>query len=77
MGFCVKMVNSAHLHAASGYTEGRILNGLKFKDGRGAGVREPDGGGVGEKGADEGFVSDEECFLVLAPAGASKGLEEV
>ena len=77
LGFCVKMVDSAHLHAASGYAEGGILDGLELEDGRGFGIWEPDGGGVGKKGADKGFVGDEESFFMLAPGGASKGFKNV
>ena len=33
LGFCVKMANRAHLHAARGDTEGAILDGLEFFNG--------------------------------------------
>ena len=33
--FCVKMRKGGHLHAASGYAEGGVLEGLEFVDGRG------------------------------------------
>ena len=53
LGFCVKKVNGALLHAASCNSEGGVLEGLKFLNGRGRGVREPDGGGVKKEGTDQ------------------------
>ena len=70
-GFCVKMSNGGHLHAAGCYTEGSVLEGLEFLDGGRGGVWMPDGGSISEEGPDEGFVSDYEGLLLLAPAGAS------
>ena len=52
------------------------MNPLELEDSRGGSVREPDGGGVGENGSDEGFVSGKEGFPLLAPVGASKGFED-
>ena len=46
LGLCVKMVDGAHLYAASCNAEGGVLEGLEFLDGCGRGVLEPDGGGV-------------------------------
>ena len=54
LGFCVKMVNETHLHTASGYGEGGILDTLQVLNGGGGGNWEPDRGGVGEEGGDEG-----------------------
>ena len=60
LGFCVKVVNACHLHAAYCSTEGSILEGLDTFDcggrvggcGVGGGVdggnREPDRGTIGE-----------------------------
>ena len=76
-GFCVKMTLAGHLHAARDDTEGSVLEGLDFGDTGGAGVREPDGGGVGEKGPNEGLVCNPQGFLLLAPVGSSKGPEDV
>ena len=77
LGLCVKMVDGAHLHAASSDAEGGILEGLEFLNGRGRGVREPDRGGVKKEGADQGFVGNEDSFFLLAPGGASKCTEDV
>ena len=52
LGLCVKMVDGAHLHAASCNAEGGVLEGLEFLNGCGRGVWEPDGGGVKKKGTD-------------------------
>ena len=32
LGFCVKMINRTHLHAAGGYAEGGVLDTLEFLD---------------------------------------------
>ena len=40
-GPSVKMSNNRHLHAASHYAEGGVLEGLEFMDGGGASIREP------------------------------------
>ena len=56
-GFCVKMVHAGHLHEARADMEGSVLEGLKFADAIGAGIREPDGRGVREEAPNEGFVS--------------------
>ena len=63
MGFCVKMVNRTHLHAADGNAECGVLDTLQFLDGGGGDVGEPDRGGVGEEGGDEGFVSEDKVSL--------------
>ena len=56
LGFCVKKVNGALLHAASCNAEGGVLEGLKFLNGCGRGVWELDGCGVEKKGPDQGLV---------------------
>ena len=71
VGFCVKMPNGGHLHAARRNTEGSVLKGLEFLDGGGGSVGEPYGGRVCEEGPDQGFVCDNQGLLLLAPAGAS------
>ena len=76
-GFGVKMVNGTHLHAAGGYAEGRILDALEFQNGGRGSVGEPNWGSVGEQGANEGLVGDEEGLFLLAPRGASKSTEDV
>ena len=70
-GFRVKVANGCHLHAAGGDTEGLVLEGLEPGDGGRGGIGEPDGGRISKQGPNEGFVSDQEGFLLLAPAGAS------
>ena len=35
MGFCVKIADGCHLHAAGGNSEGGILDALEFGDGGG------------------------------------------
>ena len=70
-GLCVKMSNGGHPHAAGRDTEGRVLEGLKFGDGGRGGIGKPDWGRVGKQGPNEGLKSDEEGFLLLAPAGTS------
>ena len=77
LGLCLKMALGGHLQRPSGDPEGSVLDPLELEDSRVGRVGEPDGGGIGEEGADEGFICDEECFFVLAPAGASQGLENV
>ena len=71
VGLCVKMPNTGHLHAAGRNTEGSVLEGLEFLDGGVGGVGEPNGGRVSEKGPNEGFICNDEGFLLMAPAGAS------
>ena len=77
LGLCVKMVDGAHLHAASSDAEGGILDTLEFLNGGGGRVGEPDWGSISKEGTDEGFESDEEGLLLLAPKGASKGSQNV
>ena len=48
LGLSVKMVDSGHLHASRGYSEGMVLEGLEPIDGGGGRIREPGWGGVGE-----------------------------
>ena len=31
-GFLVQMIDGSHLHAAGGYEEGKVLDGLEFLD---------------------------------------------
>ena len=52
LGLSVKMVDSGHLHAPRGYSEGVILEGLEPTNGSGGCVGEPGGGGVSEQGTD-------------------------
>ena len=47
-GFCVKMSNGGHPHAAGCNTEGGVLKGLEFLDGGRGGVGKPNWGRVGE-----------------------------
>ena len=47
LNLCMKMVNGAHLHAASCNAEGGVL---EFLDRCGRGIWEPDGGGVKKRG---------------------------
>ena len=49
-GFCVKMSDGGHLHAAGCDTEGSILEGLEFADGGWGGIGEPDWGRVCKQG---------------------------
>ena len=74
---CVKMPNAGHLHAAGCDTEGRVLEGLESIDVGGFGVGEPYGGRISNNGSDEGFESNNEGLLLLAPVGAGKGPEDV
>ena len=53
LGFCVKIVDAAHLHAASRYPEGGILDGLESVEDCRTGIGEPDRGGICKEGADE------------------------
>ena len=55
-GFCVKMVDGTHPHAASGNTEGVVLNSLESLNRRSGGIGKPDGTGIGEKEADKRIV---------------------
>ena len=60
LGFCVKVVDACHLHAAYCSTEGSILEGLEAFDrgggvggggiggGGDGGIREPDRGAIGK-----------------------------
>ena len=48
LGLSVKMVDSGHLHASRGYSEGVVLDGLEPIDGCGGRIREPGRGGVSE-----------------------------
>ena len=77
LGLGVKMIYGGHLHASRGYTEGLVLEGLEFKDGRGGSIGEPGGSGIGEEGTDEGFEGYQKGFLLLAPVSASKSTEKV
>ena len=70
-GFCVKMTNTGHLHAAGDGPEGTILEGLELIDVALTEIGEPYWGSVGDEGADERFVGDHEGFLMLAPRSAS------
>ena len=74
LGLCFKMALRGHLQRPSGDPEGGVLDPLELEDSRGGRVGEPDGGGVGEKGADEGLVGDEDGATVLAPVAASEPL---
>ena len=69
--FCVKMGDRGHLHAAGRYAESFILKDLKFVDGSGRSVGEPDWGSVCYEGTDEGFEGCDDSFLLLAPVGTS------
>ena len=71
----MKMVHGGHLQRPNGNTEGRVLDLLEFFNSRGLDIGEPDGCGVCEEGSDQGFVSGDEGFLLLAPGGASEGFE--
>ena len=53
LGFCVKMVDVGHLHAACGSTKGSILEGLDFIDGGGGGIGKPNGSCISVEGPDE------------------------
>ena len=53
------------------------MDDLEFGYGGGGSVREPGGGGVGEKGSNKGFIGKEEGFFMLAPAGASQGSDNI
>ena len=76
LGLRVKMVLRGHLQRPSGDPEGRILDLLEFDYSRVGDIGEPDGSSVVEKGADEGFVGDEEGLLLLAPGGTSNDLKD-
>ena len=52
-GFCVKMTNTGHLHAAGDGSEGTILKGLELINMAPSGIGEPYWGSVCDEGADE------------------------
>ena len=52
------------------------MDPLEFEDSRGRGVGEPDGGGVGKKGTDEGLIGNEEGLQLLAPVLASQSFDD-
>ena len=76
LGLCLKMALGGHLQRPSGDPEGSVLNPLELEDSRVGRVGEPDGGGIGEKGADEGLVGEENGAGVLAPVATSEPFEE-
>ena len=51
LGLRVKMVMGGHPQRPSGDSEGGVLDPLEFEDSRGRCIGEPDGGSVGEQGA--------------------------
>ena len=55
-GFCMKMSDARHPHAAGCNTEGGVLEGLEFVDGGRGGIGKPYRGRVGEQGPNEGFI---------------------
>ena len=59
----------------SGNAEGVVSGSLEFEHSRVWGIGVPIGGSVDEDGADEGFKSNKEGLLLLAPGGASKDFE--
>ena len=52
-----------HLHTASGYAKGGVLDALMFLDEGGGAVGEPDSGGVEKEGGDEGFVCEDKGLI--------------
>jgi hypothetical protein len=77
-GFSVQVGNGGHEQAAGGNAKRAILEGLEvLLDCRGIGVGEPDWGGVGEDGADEGAEGQHQSLFLLAPICASKSFEDV
>ena len=74
---CVEMPNVRHPHTTHHSTEGSVVEGLELLNIGLGGVGEPYWGSIGEKGSNEGYESDTEGFLLLAPIGASEGSEEV
>ena len=77
LGFGVKMLYGRHLHTTSSGAEGVVLDSLEFGYVGWGGVGVPNGGGVKEKGADNGFISDGDSFELLAPGRASKCSEDI
>ena len=75
LGLRVKMVLRGHPQRPSADTEGGVLDPLEFEHSRGGRIWVPDGRGICEDGANEGFVGGEEGFSLLAPGGASKSFE--
>ena len=74
---CVKVLSTGHLHAASRYAEGRVLESLQSIDVVGFDVGEPGRGRICDEGSNEGFIGDDEGLFLLAPVRASKSTEDV
>ena len=72
-----EVVRVRHEHGPGRNPEGRVLDGLEGLDGAGAGVGEPDWGGVGDEGLYEGFVSDPQGFRRLSPTASGQDSHNV
>ena len=72
----VQVVYRGHHRASCGYAKGGILYYLELANICGGYIWEPDWGGVTKKGVNKGLICSNEGLLLLAPCGASEGLQE-
>ena len=73
----VEVVLGRHEDGPGGDSEGGVLHCLEGLEGTGTGVGEPDWGGIGNEGLDEGFVGDQQGFPRLSPTDAGQGSHDV
>ena len=61
------LAEGGHLEGAKTGSDGKVWDMMGFDDVGGGEVGDPDGGGVGEDGTDEGFVGKEHSFFLVTP----------
>ena len=77
LNFGVKMGYVCHQEAPGDSPQGLVLNDLEGLNAGRAGVGEPDGSRVGENRLNEGLIGKEQGLFLVAPRGASQGLDDV
>ena len=75
--FLMYVVHTGHSVAASGCSEGMVLDGLEFGSVGGTDVWGPDRRGIFKDRSAYRFVGQDHGFLVLAPAGSGQCLYDV